>query len=160
MTQGSQATATVALTDNEIPVTSSLVPDGAVIGDDFRLLFVTSGRRVATQTDIAVYDGFVQRAAAAGHDDIQSYSGQFRALGSTEDVDARDNTGSTFTSSDRGVPIYWLNGPKAADQYEDFYDGSWDNRDPGRNEAGDDVDFDRSQGHAGLDRHQSRWHRV
>ena len=146
VTEGSQATATVALTDNEIRVTSSLVPDGAVIGDEFRLLFVTSGRRVATQTDIAVYDGFVQSAAAAGHDDIQSYSGQFRALGSTEDVDARDNTGTTFTSSDKGVPIYWLNGPQAADHYQDFYDGSWDNRDPGRNEDGDDVDFDQSQG--------------
>ena len=24
------------------------------------------------------------------------------------------------------MPIYWLNGNKVADQYEDFYDGDWD----------------------------------
>ena len=41
--------------------------------------------------------------------------------------DARDNTGTTFTSSDKGVPIYWMSGTKVADQYQDFYDGSWDN---------------------------------
>ena len=34
---------------------------------------------------------------------------------------------TTFTSSDKGVPIYWLGGAKVADQYQDFYDGSWDN---------------------------------
>ena len=145
VTEGSQATATVALTDNEVPVTSSLLPDGAAIGDELRLLFVTSTKRNATSSDIAVYNGFVQRAAAAdGHADIRSYGGQFRALASTNDVIARDNTGTTHTSSDRGVPIYWLNGPKAADHYEDFYDGSWDHRDPGRDEDGADVDFDRS----------------
>ena len=41
-------------------------------------------------------------------------------------MDARDNTYTTYTSSDKGVPIYWLNGNKVVDQYEDFYDGSWD----------------------------------
>ena len=33
------------------------------------------------------------------------------------------------------MPIYWLNGSKAADHYEDFYDGSWDSE-SGRNESG------------------------
>ena len=141
VTEGSQATATVALTDNEIPATSSLVPAGAVIGDAFRLLFVTSGKRNAQSLDIADYNRFVQSAAASGHADIQSHSGQFQALASTADVDARDNTGTTYTSSNRGVPIWWLNGPKAADQYQDFYDRSWDHRDPGRTEDGDDYDF-------------------
>ena len=37
--------------------------------------------------------------------------------------DARDNTSTTYTSSDKGVPIYWLGGAKVADEYEDFYDG-------------------------------------
>ena len=65
----------------------------------------------------------MQNRAAAGHTDIQTYSSGFRAVGSTEDVDARDNTSTTYTSSDKGVPIYWLDGNKVVDDYEDFYDG-------------------------------------
>ena len=34
-----------------------------------------------------------------------------------------------------GVPIYWLNGAKVADDYADFYDGSWDSN-AARNDAG------------------------
>ena len=66
----------------------------------------------------------MQNAAAAGHSAIRPYSAQFRVLGSTSAVDARDNTGTTGT----GVPIYWLNGEKVADDYPDFYDGSWDSQ--------------------------------
>ena len=50
-------------------------------------------------------------------------------------MDARDNTGTTYTSSDKGPPIWWLRGGKAADNYQDFYDGSWDSE-SGRNESG------------------------
>ena len=64
-----------------------------------------------------------QNAAAAGHADIQAYSAGFRVVGSTETVDARDNTGTTGT----GVAIYWLGGNKIADDYADFYDGTWAN---------------------------------
>ena len=46
----------------------------------------------------------------------------FRVVGSTADVDARDNTATTGT----GVRIYWLYGNKVADNYDDFYDGTWD----------------------------------
>ena len=60
-------------------------------------------------------------------------------MGSTADVDARDNTGTTYTSSDKGVPIYWLNGDKAADEYEDFYDETWDEEASMRTEAGTTV---------------------
>ena len=34
------------------------------------------------------------------------------------------------------MPIYWLNGTKAADEYEDFYDGSWDDEANDKNESG------------------------
>ena len=36
----------------------------------------------------------------------------------------------------RGVPIYWLNGNKVADDYADFYDNSWDDESDVRNEHG------------------------
>ena len=138
---GTQDTTEVNLVDNEILSTSSLVPTGINAGDGFRLLFVTSGGRDATSTDIDDYNAFVQEAAAAGHADIQPYSGLFRALASTDAVDAIDNTATTHTTAEPGVPIWWLNGPKAADNYGDFYDDDWDNYDPGRNESGSEVDF-------------------
>ena len=65
--------------------------------------------------------------SAAGHVDIQAYSDGFRSkrqsAAHVED-DARDNTGTTYTIHRQGrLPIYWLNGNKVADEYEDFYDG-------------------------------------
>ena len=102
---------------------------------EFRLLFVTSTTRNAASTNIADYNRFVQGRAGAGHSSIRSFSSKFRVVGSTSAVDARDNTSTTYTTSDKGPPIWWLNGSKAADQYQDFYDGSWDSE-SGRNESG------------------------
>ena len=109
--------------DNSVRDSWSLLPSGLEVGDQFRLIFTTSTTRNGSSSDIEVYNTFVQNRAAAGLTDIRSYSSQFRVVGSTETVDARDNTGTTGT----GVPIYWLNGAKVADNYADFYDDSWDN---------------------------------
>ena len=46
------------------------------------------------------------------------------------------NTDTTYTAVDKGVPIYWANGGKVADDYEDFYDGDWDDEANARNESG------------------------
>ena len=113
-----------------VPWTWNLTPDGIGPGESFRLLFVTSGTRDATATDIATYNTFVQDEAAAGHADIQPYSAHFRVLGATRAVDARVNTG-THPDDGAGVPIYWLHGPKIADGYADLYDGTWDHPAPG-----------------------------
>ena len=83
----------------------------------------------------------MQNSAANGHDAVKDFSSKFRAVISTDapsNTHARDNTGTTFTNNDKGVPIYWLNGPKVADNYQDFYDGSWDSN-GARNENGDNV---------------------
>ena len=120
-----------------VPANWSLKPSGLVTGNQFRLLFVTSTTRDATSSAIGDYDTHVRNAAAAGHADIESYSSQFTVVGSTSAVDARDNTRTTGT----GVPIYWLNGSKVADNYPDFYDGSWDNPNPGNDESGASHDF-------------------
>ena len=121
---------------NTVPADWSLIPTGLSTGDKFRLLFLSSTKRNASSTDIADYNTFIQIRAAAGHTDIRAYSAGFRAVGCTAAVDARDNTKTTYTTSDKGVPIYWLNGAKAADQYEDFYDGSWDDEANDKNESG------------------------
>ena len=118
-----------------VPTTWSLVPSGLGVGDSFRLLFISTSDRDASSSDIADYNTFIQNLAAAGHADIQAHSATFRMLGSTEAVDARDNTGTTGT----GVPIYWLGGAKVADDYADFYDGDWDQEATGASENGVSV---------------------
>ena len=120
----------------EVPADWSLAPSGLGVGDQFRLLFISSMHRSASPSEIATYNTWIQARAANGHTDIQDYSSSFRAVGSTEDMDARDNTGTTYTSSDKGVAIYWLGGNKVADDYEDFYDEDWDEEASMKNESG------------------------
>ena len=130
------STVVPATTATEVPAGWNLKPTGLTVGDQFRLLFLSSTKRDGSSTDIATYNTFVQARAAAGHADIRTYSAGFRAVGCTSDVDARDNTETTYTATDKGVPIYWLNGAKAADEYQDFYDESWDDEANDKNESG------------------------
>ena len=115
-----------------VPHNWGLIPSGLGSGTRFRLLFATSTTRDATATAIAAYNTFVQGRAAAGHTAIRAYSTHFRVVGSTAAVAARDNTATTGT----GVPIYWLGGNKVADNYADFYDGSWDDETNATDESG------------------------
>ena len=130
-------------TEVTVPAGGPLIPSGLAAGDKFRLLFLTASGHSPTSTDIADYNTYVQGRAAAGHADIQDYSSWFRILGSTADTDARDNTGTTYTATEKGVPIYWLNGDKVADEYEDFYDGSWANEANPRGGDGATITGDR-----------------
>ena len=131
----------------QVPADWSLVPDGLGAGDRFRLLFITSGsRRPANSSDIGHYNGMVQDKASNGHADVQAHASTFRVLASTESVDARDNTGTTHTNDDMGVPIYWFNGAQVADDYADLYDGEWDQESPARYEDGSSVALDGDSG--------------
>ena len=118
--------------ETDVPLGWSLIPSGLSVGDKFRLIFITSTTRDATSSGIGDYNVHVQTAAQAGHTDIQSYKSGFRVVASTSAKDARDNTSTTGT----GVAIYWLNGNKVADNYGDFYDGSWDDETNPTNESG------------------------
>ena len=112
-----------AYAQTEVPSDWPLKPSGLNVGDEFRLMFMGKNSRAADSTDIAVYDAYLQgRIAAIGHAEIKAYSSHFKVLGSTATVNARTHTGTTGTG---GVPIYWLNGAKVANNYGDFYDGSW-----------------------------------
>ena len=119
-----------------MPSNSGLVPTGLTLGDTFRLLFLSSTRRTASASGIGTYNTHVQTAAAAGHTAIQAYSAGFRAVGCTSSQDANVNTRTLYTTSDQGVPIHWLNGAKAADDYADFYDGDWDEEAALKDESG------------------------
>ena len=133
--------------DDEVTVHPdwSLTPTGLSAGDKFRLLFIT-GTGNPNSSNIATYNNSVQDYAANnGHADIQDYSSWFRVVGSTESTDARDNTNTT--SSDTGAFIYWLNGAKVADNYGDFYDGSWDDEANPRGANGAAITFTSSNNH-------------
>ena len=121
--------------ENPVHPSWSLTPSGLSDGDQFRLIFVTSGTGDATSSNIGVYNTFVQNRAAAGHMEIRAYRSQFRVVGSTAAVDARDNTNTTGT----GVPIYWLDGGKVANNYADFYDGGWSNEANPKDESGNAI---------------------
>ena len=122
----------------QVPDDWALKPSGLGVGDEFRLIFATSTKDDATSGSISTYNTFVQERAVAGHGDIQAYARGFRVVGCTSAVDATENTGTTGT----GVPIYWLDGAKVADDYADFYDGSWDNETNPKNEFGNNRDLD------------------
>ena len=116
-------------------------PTSLSAGDTFRLLAATEIATFATSTEIAFYNRFAQNTVSSsvfGHPSIRPYGALFRALVSTSSVDARDNTNTnTNTIGNAGVPIYWLDGDKVADDYMDFYDGSWDQYE-GRDTSGNE----------------------
>ena len=120
-----------------VPLDWSLKPAGIGPGERFRLIFLSSTKRNATSNNIETYNTFVQNRAAAGHANIQDHASRFRVVGCTQAVDARDNTGTNTNGP--GVPIYWVGGTKVADDYNDFYDGSWDDEANDRNELGNDA---------------------
>ena len=120
-----------AQTSQTVQAEWEYVPSGVSAGQSFRLLFVTSTSSTAASSEISTYNSFVQ-ARANTNTHLSGFSAQFRALISTSAVDARTNTATTGT----GVPIYWLGGAKAADNYADFYDGSWDSGNAARTEDG------------------------
>ena len=119
----------------EVPNNWSLKPNAVATGDSSGCCSSPPPSATPRPPDIADLQQ-VQDRAAAGHTDIRAYSAGFRAVGCTTDTDARDNTSTTYTATAKGVPIYWLNGAKAADDYEDFYDGSWDDEANDKNESG------------------------
>ena len=125
-----------------VPHDWSLRPDGVPTGETFRVLIVTSTTRDAESGDIAVYDAHVRSALARrGHVDIEDYGPLFKALAATAGGAAPKSHTDTDPDDDMSEEIWWLNGPKAADDYADFYDRSWDHSNPARTEAGDKKTF-------------------
>ena len=93
-------------------------------GDTYRLIFTTSGLTPATSSDIDFYNAFVQDAAdateafAIGTDDGVTW----KAIVSTESVDARDNTDTNIATDDPGEAIFLLDGKTlVAEDYASLY---------------------------------------
>ena len=122
------------------------IPEGAEVGDQFRLVFVAIPSTKATYGDIEKYNAFVQGRAAKeyNHRKIRAAAPYFKAVVCTEYVDARTNTGMTDAV---GVPVHWLDGgwddqpTLIADTYDDFYGPEWVNSDWGAYTTGNTASF-------------------
>lgn len=124
-----------------VPRDWAFTPEGLDNGDTFRLLIVTCGTHDALSADIAHYNHFVRDDVHDAGGALAAYADQFRVLGSTPDVDARDNTHTNPDVFGAGIPVYWANGNWVADDYLDFYDGDWTTTDPGSLADGTVIDF-------------------
>ena len=115
----------------------SLVPSGLGTGDVFRLLFATTGTFDADTTDHEeYYSHALTESASSSLDSLSECYRCARPLISTGNIDARTITNTVYTNDDKGLPVYWLGGSKVADNYEDFYDGSWANETSARDRNG------------------------
>ena len=97
-----------------------VVPAGLQQGDQYRVAFITSTTRDATSADIADYNLFVA-AAANSAAELAALATDWRAIASTEAIDARDNTGTNPAVS-VGVPVYRLDGQLVAESNIDLWD--------------------------------------
>ncbi len=122
-----------------VPADWAFTPVGVTEpGDRFRLQWLTASNVEGTAATLRTYQGKVanQLNSPTAHAELQalgSVNGSerfFRVLVSarTPATEAIDHTGTHYTvggsGDEKGYPIYWLDGRKAADDYEDYYDGS------------------------------------
>jgi hypothetical protein len=106
-----------------------VVPPGLNPGDQYRLVFVTSGTRNATSSNINDYNTFVTNQVTGSALATQLTTAGFnlgtitwKAIGSTAATSAKVNTGTDGSQPD--VPIYLIDGNKVANNNADLWDGS------------------------------------
>ena len=95
-------------------------PRGLARGEHYRLAFVTSIERDATSGDVDDYNRFVQAVADAAPE-VGSWGLQWKAITSTAEVSAIDNTETTFSDAEFGLPIYRVDGVRLAPDYRLFW---------------------------------------
>ena len=122
-----------------MPSNSGLVPTGLVLDDTFRLLFLSSTTRDRQRQRHRHLQhprpGPPPRPATPPSRPTAPVSGWSAAPAITMPPSIPAPATRRPTT---GVPIYWLNGAKAADDYADFYDGDWDEEAADKNESGTD----------------------
>ena len=103
-----------------------VVPPDLAVGDQYRLVFVTEGKRDATSTNIDDYNTFVTNqvtgSALANALSAAGLTTTWKAIGSTSATSAKVNTGTDGSQPD--VPIYLIDGNRVANNNNDLWDGS------------------------------------
>ena len=117
----------------------SYIPSGMDAGDEFRLLMVRAPSEEYAY--IAAAHRFVNQyqyiaAEVMNNSPLYLLSRLANPILSTRLFDAREVSDTTYTNDNKGVPIYWFRGSRVADNYEDFYDGDWDDESNFRDQRG------------------------
>ncbi len=130
-----------------VPADWPLVPNGVSHDESFRLMFSTSEGIDGKKQDKSTYDRHVQRMIKDNTIHTPDHiADQYTALVQTRgDHDIKTNTNTASTHTD--APIYWMGGSKVADDYDDFYDGSWDAPRDIRTESGEKQNFGNANYH-------------
>mgnify|MGYP007059403780 FL=1 len=95
-----------------------VLPPGLGGSQSYRLMFVTAGTRDALSGNITDYNTFVNSAANAVPE-LAALGTEFRVLGSTQTVNARDNLDFGGAND---VPIFRLDGNQIANNNADLFD--------------------------------------
>ena len=127
------STPIIAVGTRTVPFDWPLIPSGLdTEGTRFRLLAISKSQTNALSTDIETYNTkFRNNVAQQGHAAIRPYADGFKVFGSTTDTAAIDNTDTNHNSGNRGLPIYYLNGDKVVDNYDELYNEHGDSSDDG-----------------------------
>ena len=98
-------------------------------GDTYRLVFQTSQETTALSSDINTYNAWAQGLANASPLNIGAARGvTWKVIGSTDTVDARDNTATNPGVNGAGCPIYQLDGKTLiASGYSKLWSGTVSN---------------------------------
>ncbi len=93
-------------------------PEGLEIGDQYRLVFVTSTTTTATDTTAEYYNTFVQNVANSVPE-LAALGVTWKVLGNLNGIDPKTNTG---TGGLEVIPTYRLDGTVFATSYPDLWD--------------------------------------
>ena len=93
------------------------------VGDQYRLVFITSQVTSTFSTDISVYNAFVDNSANGAGSQLAHLGTNWTAIASAGGVDARDNTNTNPTIT-TGVPIYLVDGNRVANDYAHLWSGA------------------------------------
>jgi hypothetical protein len=109
--------ASFAVVLSATPLPAEVIPPNLPPGSPYQLIFVTSGKRDATSTDVADYNAFVAQQAALNPDLPQGLT--WRVIASTATVAAMDNAGAS------ALPIYNTAGQLVADSGAALWSGDY-----------------------------------
>ncbi len=104
-------------------------------GDQYRLFFVTSIKETASHVGIDWYNTFVNNVANFVPE-LAALGTEWKVVGSTDQINARDNTGTDPTTDGVGVPIFLLNDTLLVGNYTDLWENRLE-RDPSITEMGE-----------------------
>lgn len=99
-----------------------VVPPDLHPGDQYRVAFVTSTKTPASASNIEFYNDYVT-SVANSVPSLSALATSWTVIGSTIDVDARDNTHTNPVLS-VGFPVYNLAGIRIANDNADLWNGS------------------------------------